>query len=87
MPLMDRQLEICYNKLESYFTKEYLEQFRAAPEDALVEYQSPLGTIIRIHMLGPKSALYRGLLGHGYASRSAMITHLIKGYHTWLQQN
>ena len=82
---MDLFLEIEKNfpKIEKFFTEKLLSEFiETAPED-LEKFNVGLGTMIRLRLLRPKSALYKKFIQHSYTDTNAMTMVIIREFYTY----
>lgn len=79
---LSKEIEKSLPKIEKLFTEKTLSEFLQTPSDDLEKYNVGFGTMIRLRLLGPKSALYQKFLQRGFADRDDIAMEMIKAFHS-----
>ena len=70
--------------MEKLFTEAVLLRFSQTPANQLEQYRFGFGTMIRLRLLRPKSALYREFVLNDFPDQDKMTMELIKAFHRYL---
>lgn len=72
-------------KIKKYFIEEKLMEFFHTPPEELERYNVGLGTMIRLKLLTPKSALLKKLTQNGFDDKDSISMEIIKEFHKYIR--
>ncbi|WP_114297452.1 DUF6794 domain-containing protein [Anaerobacterium chartisolvens] len=68
-------------KIEKYLTEADLAEFLNTPQGDLKKYNVGFGTMIRLKLLTPKSALFKKFSQYGFNDKDEISLEIIKEFH------
>ena len=80
-----KAIQKSFPKIEKLFTQQQLIEFKNTKINDLTYYQSGLGTMIKIKILKPKSALKRLFIEKGITNTDIMTLILINLFHSYVR--
>ncbi len=79
-----RNIEKNIPKIEKYLTEAMLMEFLNTPCEDLKKYNVGFGTMIRLKLLTPKSALYKKFSQYGFNDKDEISMEIIKEFHKYI---
>ena len=74
------EIEKSFPKIEKLFTESMLTEFSQIPLVCLEKYAG-LGTMLRMYLLKPESALYKSLIQNGFTDPYKMTMEIIREFY------
>ena len=78
---LDNGINKAFPKLRKLFSEEKLIEFKNTPNKDLKKYNFGMGTMIRLKLLRPKSALYKLFIQNKFTDREEMSMKIIEAFH------
>lgn len=79
-----KEIEKNLPQIEKFFSQETMLEFINTAPDELEKYNWGLGTMIRLKILRPKSALYKSFSQEGFTDRDEMAMEIIRKFHEYI---
>lgn len=79
-----REMRKSFPDVGKLFTEVTLSEFSTTPPADLEKYNFGLGTMIRLKLLRPKSALYKKFVKRGITDRDKMAMTLMLEFHKYM---
>jgi hypothetical protein len=78
-----KEIKKSFPSIEKLFTKKVLSELSSVVIDDLEKYNFGPGTIIRLKLLRPKSALYKKFIDYGFSDKDKMTMEILKEYYKY----
>jgi len=79
-----KEIEKNFPRIEKFFPQGAMLEFINTAPYKLKKYNWGLGTMIRLKLLRPKSALYKSFSQEGFTDRDEMTMEIIRNFHEYI---